>query len=504
MPEIALEVSGLTKRYVIDDQTVLANDAIELEVESGSLHAVVGENGAGKSTLAHILSGMTTPDAGKVEIFGRPLPFGDPLGSRSFGLGLVAQHFTLVDTLTVWENVALGNEPVTAGWIDRDVARSRVERVADSISLDVSPDDVVGDLSLPLRQGVEIVKALSGDTRLLILDEPTSVLGPEESAGLFERIEGLRAQGTTIILVTHRMREVTDHATACTVLRDGKSVATFARDEFDEGRIVEAIIGRPESQPLKPTRPPESGGNSIRLSDVTLKVGGRPILDELQLEVRGGEILGLAGVAGNGQTELCDVIAGLRQIDQGSIEIAGEIVTSEDARRRREAGLVYIPSDRRNSALVEDFSVRDNLFLGRHHSFGSWWNWNRDRTESAAADLIRSYDIRTPSAIIPVGSLSGGNQQKVVIARELSREPRAILAVHPTQGLDLGATRFVHDRLVESKENGCGTLILSNDLDELRTICDRIAVIYRGKIVGICGVDAYDEATVGSWMTSGS
>lgn len=502
----AIFVSGLTKRYVGDDQIVVANDNIDFTVGPGSLHAIVGENGAGKSTLAHALSGLVHPDSGTIEVFGQALNPGDPNASKAAGIGLVAQHFTLVDTLSVWENVVLGDEPSHAGWIDRDAAREAVTSLADLLDLDLSPDTEVGTLPLPTRQGIEIIKALKGDARILILDEPTSVLGPAESGRLFRRIEMLRSSGTTVILVTHRLREVLDHATDVTVLRRGESVATFSRNEFDEPRIIEAIIGKPAASIVPASSPAshEPGPAALSLENVHLQVHGRSVLEGLSLNIRQGEIVGLAGVAGNGQTELASVIAGSLTPSEGRVRFGKTDVTECDTGRRRRSKLAYIPEDRRKSGLVGSFTVRDNLFLGGHQQFGKPWKWDRVTMESAAADLIEEFDIRTPSSLVRVDSLSGGNQQKVVLARELSRDPRVLLAMYPTQGLDLGATAFVHQRLREARSSGCGILIVSNDLDELRQLSDRIAVIYKGRIAGVCDAAGYDEQQIGSWMTSGA
>ena len=500
----ALSVSGLTKHYRTDDRPVIANDAVDLTVDACALHAIVGENGAGKSTLAHILAGITSPDSGTVNVFGTPLPFGQPLAARSLGIGLVAQHFTLVDTLTVWENVILGREPTSNGWIDRDAGRQQVTDLASTLDLDLNPDDLVETLPLPMRQGVEIIKALAGETRILILDEPTSVLGPEESARLFERIHRLRDDETTILLVTHRMREVMDHATDVTVLRGGRSIVSHARSEFAENQIVESMIGTTERSFAAVPVTSDQSGTALAIRNLTLIDGDRSILRDLTLEVGRGEIVGLAGVAGNGQSELAETIAGIRNAESGTIYIGETDVSEFEAGQRRACGLAYIPEDRRKAALISSFSVRDNLFLGGQRAFGTAFQWDRASSEEAADQLIGEYDIRTNSQHTPVSSLSGGNQQKVVLARELSRNPTVIVAMHPTQGLDLGAAKFVHERLVAARSSGCGTLLVSNDLDELRQLSDRIAVIYKGQIAGVCDRDDYDEARIGAWMTAGA
>ena len=483
----------------------MANDSVNLIVKTGALHAIVGENGAGKSTLVHSLAGLVRPDTGTIKVFGQTLLPGNPAKSRAIGVGLVTQHFTLVDTLTVWENVILGDEPSNFGRIDREHARQTVSNLAASLGIELSVDVEAGSLPLPTQQGVEIIKALAQDARILILDEPTSVLGPAEADRLFDLIGKLRASGTTIILVTHRIREVIEHATAVTVLRQGTSVATFPHEGFDGPQIIEAIIGKPTPPSEAYPSPQSNDCVSLSLKSIsTAEQKTRSRLNDFSLDVYQGETLGLAGVAGNGQAELAEVIAGIRNPITGTIEIEGANVTNTDTRMRRERGLAYIPGDRRRAGLVGSFNVRDNLFLGDHIQFGNRWNWNREATETSADALIMEYDIRTPSPLVRVDSLSGGNQQKVILARELSRDPRVILAVHPTHGLDLGAVAFVHQILREAKSAGRGILLISSDLEELRSLSDRIAVIFKGQIVGIAKSKDFDEKVIGSWMTSGS
>ena len=505
----AIDVKGLTRRFDSDSGFVVANDSIDLSVQPGALHAIIGENGAGKSTLAHILAGIVRPDTGTIRVFDTPIDTGSPAASRSVGIGLVAQHFTLVDTLTVWENVVLGNEPMRDGRIDPAAARETVHTLSSMLGVEISPDALISALPLPTRQSVEIIKVLARDASILILDEPTSVLGPEESKRLFAHVESLRRAGTTVLLITHRIREVVNYATSVTVLRHGKSVATFARDEFDSDRIIETVIGGAALPTVNAHAPRPV---SAHLPSVVLSINGLTTdgagteakLNGLSLQVSGGEIVGLAGVAGNGQTELADTIAGLRNASSGVIVIDGQEVTSKDARTRRQAGLAYIPEDRKQDGLVGTFSVRDNLFLGGHGQFGSALRWDREAADTAAETLIRKYDIRTLASSTPVDRLSGGNQQKVILARELSRNPKLIIALHPTQGLDIGAAAFVHDQLRAARASGSGILVVSSDLEELRSLTDRIAVIFSGRIVGIADTDAYDEQVIGKWMTSGN
>jgi len=501
--EAALEVKGVTKRYASEAGDVRANEDVHLTVHTGALHAIVGENGAGKSTLAHIIAGITRPDSGSIDVFGQTLRLGIPRESRVLGVGLVPQHFSLVLPMTVWENVILGDEPATFGWVDRNQARQAVTEAIQALDLRISPDDRVADLPLPSRQGVEIVKALVRKARLLILDEPTSVLGPEESKHLFALMRKLRDDDVTVLLVTHRIRDVIEHASAVTVMRHGKCVATHSRDEFDEDRIVSEIIG--ESRPPQET---EQGGtvdgrSVLTLEDITVNTAGRGVLSSIDLTIREGQIIGVAGVDGNGQTELAMTVAGHLLPESGSIRLGDEEITDQGPGEKRAAGIAYIPEDRRGTALIEDFSIRDNLFLGGHDRFGTTWSWDACAATDAANDLITAFDIRTPSALARVDSLSGGNQQKVVLARELSRDPRVLVAAHPTQGLDLGATRFVHKRLRQVRSSGCGILVISNDIKELRAISDRILVMYRGKIAGIQDTADYDENRIGAWMTAG-
>lgn len=497
----AIRATGITKKFDGEDEIVVANNDIHLEVRSGALHAIVGENGAGKSTLAHVLAGLTRPDSGEVSIHGDRLMLANSGAAKAAGIGFVTQHFTLVETLTVWENVTLGLD-LTGPWIDRDAVREMVASLASSLQIDLSPDALVETLPLPTRQAVEIIKALTRDASILILDEPTSVLGPRESELLFERINALRVQGTTVVLVTHRIQEVMDHATHVTVLRNGASVSTYNREAFDADRIIEAIIGRPAT--ALADHEYDLGRTSVlEVDQIRLHKDGQTVLEGLSLNIHEGEIVGLAGVAGNGQTEFTQILAGQLSPSSGTLRLMSEDITNWDARQRRQHGLAYIPEDRRRSGLIGSFSIQDNLFLGGQDQFGTAIWWDGDQARQEADRLIETYGIRTPSAATPADSLSGGNQQKVVIARELSRSPRVIVAAHPTQGLDLGATDFVQTQLLDARARGCGILVISNDLDDLRALSDRIAVIYKGRIAGICSVDDYDDQQIGLWMTSG-
>ena len=502
--EPAVHLRRITKRY----GALLANDAIDLTVAPGDLHAIVGENGAGKTTLMHILCGLLSPDSGEVKVEGRALPPGDPRAALRAGVGLVAQHFSLVPTLTVWENVVLGREPARWGRLDRRRAIARTAALADRLGVTLPLDAPVETLPIGLQQTVEILKALHRRARILILDEPTSSLSPPEAGRLFDLVARLRQAGATILLVTHRLREVQDHATRATVLRNGRLVQTFNRDEIDPAPLVRAIVGSPESEPAPafgaPDRPepaPRSGEVRLQIHNLTVSAQGHTPVDRLSLTLHRGEMLGLAGVVGNGQQELVGALTGQLPVRSGRILLNGRDLTRLPVAARRAAGLCLIPEDRQAEGLIPAFSLRDNLILGNQRDYASLRGLNFPAMAARAQDLMDRFDIRTTGPLQPAARLSGGNQQKAVIARELSRNPDLVLAVQPTRGLDLKATAFLHDQLKAVCARGGSILLISSDLEELLALSDRIAAIYRGRIAGDLPRNAFDEETLGKMMT---
>jgi simple sugar transport system ATP-binding protein len=495
-----VEMKNVTKRF----GSVLANDGIDLDVGRGDLHAVVGENGAGKSTLMHILAGLLQQDAGTVAVEGHRPRLGAQ-GTRE-GVGLVAQHFSLVPTFAVWENVVLGREPTRMGRLDRARAASEVDRLADTLGIQLPLDVPVGSLAVGTRQIVEILKALYGEARILILDEPTSAISPPEADRLFTLLNQLRQQGVTVILVTHRVAEVTAHATGATVLRQGRVVADIPGHELSTASLVSAVVGDglQDVDAVKPRRINDRDEPLLEVVDLSVTQHGGAGTDGLSLSLYPGEILGIAGVAGNGQAQLVDTITGHIRPTSGDVRIRGRSVARLPVAGRRRAGLAFIPEDRNQHGLVMDFAVRDNLILGDHRRFSSPWGIRPESVAHHTADLIRRFDIRSEDAGHPVADLSGGNQQKTVIARELSRNPDVVLAANPFRGLDVAASAFVRKQLLAIRERGGGVLVLSPDLDELTDLADRIVVLYRGRIAGEQRRGAYDPQRIGEQMVSGA
>ena len=502
----ALVCTEITKRF--GSNTAL--DQASLRVEAAQIHALVGENGAGKSTLLGIVSGLLQPDAGTCSVFGASTHFTSPLDAVAAGIGVVHQHFLLADALTVAENVALGIRSSPLGMrFDRRAAEERVAQLAQQTGLAIDPAARVADLPVGLRQRVEILKALSRGAKILLLDEPTAVLAPPEVATLFETLRGLRAEGRTIVVVTHKLDEVFALASAVTVLRRGKTVFAGNLMDLTPAALAEKMIGRALPTTATSARVAKTDETAV-LTVRNLRIPGT--LDIDRLEIRSGEILGIAGVEGNGQEELAAAIAGTLHTDEGmspekdaAIEMRGLALIGLAVKARSEAGLAYIPSDRHHEGLVLDFSLSENLFARApltkriagitvlHHA----------AMRARGGELLRDYGAVPPETELPARSLSGGNQQKVVIARELSRSPALIVAANPTRGLDVGAAGDVHQRLLSAaREHHAGVLLISSDLDEVLLLADRVCVLYRGKIaeVGARGVskDAVGRAMVGA------
>ena len=482
-----LELRGITKTF----GPLVANDHIDLTVEPGQIHALLGENGAGKSTLMNILYGLYRADEGEILIDGEPVTFSGPGDAVAAGIGMVHQHFMLVPVFTVAESVALGYEPVgPMGIIDAAAAAARVREISERFGFDVDPAARIEDLPVGVQQRVEIIKALAREARVLILDEPTAVLTPQETDELMGIMRDLRAAGTSIVFITHKLREVREVADTITVIRRGAVVGT-ADPSAPAGELAGLMVGHDVSLSVDkaPARP---AGAGLVLEGVSLVADGAVLLDDISLEVASGEILGVAGVQGNGQTELGEVVLGLTRPTAGSIRFGERDVTRLGVHRRLGAGLGFVPEDRSTSGMIADFSVAENMILDRYDdpAFGTGPALSPARIRANAQRLREEFDVRVTDVADPISTLSGGNQQKAILARELSRDLRVLVACQPTRGLDVGSIEFVHGRIVaERDDNGTAVLIISSELDEIYSLSDRIAVMYRGRIVGVVGPD---------------
>jgi general nucleoside transport system ATP-binding protein len=481
---VRLELSGVTKRF----GSLVANDAVDLTVEEGQVHCLLGENGAGKSTLMNVLFGMLHADEGEIRIDGQPVTFADPGEAVRRGVGMVHQHFMLVPVFTVAENVVLGFEPTRRlGFLDRRRARAQIRDLSKQFGLEVDPDAIVEELPVGLQQRVEIMKALVHDARLLILDEPTAVLTPQEIEALFGIIKGLTDSGRSVLFITHKLKEVLAVADRITVMRLGKVVGSTTPAGTDEAALASMMVGRSVSLTVT-KKESEPGDGVLQIEDLTvLDERGVTVVDHLDLEVRAGEIVTVAGVQGNGQTELAEAITGVRPVASGTIRLDGRDLTGRSPRHILHAGLANVPEDRQVDGLVLGLSVADNLVLDMWDQPPYARRGRRDlaQVRSSAEEKVEQFDIRTASVQTSVGTLSGGNQQKVVVARELSRPIKALIASQPTRGLDVGSIEYVHGRIVAARDEGVAVLVISSELDEALALGDRVAVMSGGKIVGI-------------------
>ncbi|MFD3506098.1 ABC transporter ATP-binding protein [Nocardia sp. NPDC058666] len=476
-----LELRGLTKKF----GDFVADDAIDLEVTPGQIHAVLGENGAGKSTLMNMLYGILEPTEGQILVDGAPVRFRSPGDAIAAGIGMVHQHFKLVGPFSVADNVQLGREHAKAGILDRAAARQAVLDVSRRFGLALDPDAICENLPVGVQQRVEIVKALSGHTELLILDEPTAVLTPPEVAELLAIMRKLADSGMSIIFISHKLKEVKAVADTITVIRRGKVVAQASPSD-SEAELAAAMVGREVTLTVDKS-PAEPGATALEIKDLTvLDDRGLPVLDGLNLTVRAGEIVGLAGVEGNGQTELARAILGTVAPAGGTIDMLGTDITRWHPSRRIESGLGYIPEDRARDGVVGDFTVAENIVLNQYREAPLSRRGVVDdaAVREVAVKAIAQFDIRTQGPTEHVSALSGGNQQKVVIAREFSRPRKVLVAAQPTRGVDIGAIEFIHARLVAERDAGTAVLLISAELDEILALSDRVAVIFNGQIVG--------------------
>ena len=491
-PSTVLELRGITKRF----PGVVANDHVDFDLRAGEVHALLGENGAGKSTLMNILYGLYKPDEGEVVLKGKPVVFGSAKDAIDRGIGMVHQHFMLIPVMTVAENIVLEVEPRKAGvLLDYDQAVESVREISTRYGLAVNPTAKVENISVGQQQRVEILKALYRGAEILILDEPTAVLTPQEAGELFAIIKSLQEGGTSIIFISHKLNEVLEIADRITVLRRGKMIDTVPREGATEEGLAKMMVGREVLLRVEKP-PPQTGGVLLEVRDLSVDDDrGLPAVRDVSLSVRAGEIVGIAGVEGNGQSELIEAITGLRSASSGEVAVAGQVVPHPTARRMLDVGVGHIPEDRQRRGLVLEFSIAENIALHDYNKppasrFG--WLFPR-RLIQRARSLIREFDVRGGGPQTAGGALSGGNQQKVVAAREVSRDPKVLVAAQPTRGLDVGAIEYLHRRLVEERDEGRAILLISLELDEILSLSDRILVMYEGRIVGEHSGDVTEE-----------
>jgi general nucleoside transport system ATP-binding protein len=500
--ETIVEMRGITKRF----PGIVANDGISLTLRKGEILALLGENGAGKSTLMNILFGLYQPDEGEIRIGGRPVTITGPKEAIRLGLGMVHQHFKLVQPFTVTENIILGTEPKQGLRIDYRSAERQVTELSERYGLRVDPKAYIHDISVGMQQRVEIVKTLYRGADILIFDEPTAVLTPQEIQELMEILRLLVKEGKSIIIITHKLKEIMAIADRVTIIRRGKVIDTLKVTETNPDELAEKMVGRHVTFELDKTdaRP---GEPVLSVRDVTARGANQvPVLSGVTFEVRRGEILGLAGVDGNGQSELIEALAGLRPIEQGSITLNGKPISGLDPRRVAEAGVGHIPEDRHKRGLVLDFSMSENMVLKTYYqpAYSQGGFLNREAIDRQARRLIAEFDVRTPETHTPARALSGGNQQKAIIAREMDADPDLLIAAQPTRGLDVGAIEFIHKRLVEQRDKGKGVLLISLEIDEILGVSDRIAVISEGRIVGIVDPKNTTDRELGLMMSGSS
>ena len=495
-----LELRSVTKRF----GTLVANDRINLVVEPGEIHALLGENGAGKSTLMNVLYGLYQADEGQILLDGVEQNFKGPGDAMGAGIGMVHQHFMLIPVFTVAENVVLGNEPTKAlGFLDLDAARKKVRELSDRFGFDVDPDAIVADLPVGVQQRVEIIKSLIRDAKILVLDEPTAVLTPQETDELMQIMRDLAASGTSIIFITHKLREVQAVSNKITVIRQGKVVGE-AKPTSSASELATMMVGREVDLKVDKNPPNIRENFELSVEDIHVEDDRKHLaVDGVSFRVRAGEVLAIAGVQGNGQTELAEAILGLRPVikGRGAINLGDKYIDGLSVRKRLESGIGYVPEDRKKDGLVSEFTIAENLMLngsyGKPFAKGVAIDFaSRDRI---ADQLIKAFDVRTPSASTQAQKLSGGNQQKVVVARELSRDVKLLIASQPTRGVDVGSIEFIHERIIAERDEGKAVLLISTELDEVLALADRIAVMYRGKIVGIVDANVSRE-TLGKMM----
>ncbi len=494
-----LELRGITKQF----PGVLANDNVNLTLEAGEIHALLGENGAGKTTLMNILYGLYQPTKGEIYINDRKVDITGPTDAIRQGVGMVHQHFMLIPVLTVTENVMLGEEAIHNGlFLDRRAVADRIEEISKKYGLHVDPYAYVKNLPVGIQQRVEIIKVLYRQANILILDEPTAVLTPQEVEELFKIIKSLVAQGVSLIFITHKLKEVLSVADRITVIRRGKTVGTTTPAEATEQSLAEMMVGRAvelkvHKEKAHPTTP------VLTVDDLYVKNDrDNPAVNGVTFEVRAGEVLGVAGVQGNGQTELVEAMTGLRTAESGTITIAGQNATNTTPRKVTEMGVAHVPEDRQRDGLVLSYPLTDNIALNTYYlkPFAKGIVINEDEINKKTEKLVKEFDVRTPSINLPAANLSGGNQQKVIVAREFSRPIKLLIAAQPTRGLDVGSIEYIHSRIIQKRDEGTAVVVVSTELDEIRALSDRIAVMFEGKIVDILPANRVTKEQLGLLM----
>lgn len=500
--EHVIEMINIRKEF----SGFVANDNITLQVKKGEIHALLGENGAGKSTLMNVLFGLYQPEQGEIRVNGKPVKISNPNIANELGIGMVHQHFMLVDVFTVTENIILGKEITTAGRIDLKKAEQEVREISERYGLSVDPKAKIADISVGMQQRVEILKTLYRGAEILIFDEPSAVLTPQEIKELIQIMKTLIKEGKSIILITHKLKEIMEVCDRCTVIRKGKGIGTVNVSETNPNELASLMVGRDvifktEKSLSNPTK------EVLKVTDLNVKDSrGIGVISGLDLSVRAGEIVGIAGIDGNGQTELIEAITGLRKPEGGSVQVNGKELKGLSPRKVYESGVGHIPQDRHKHGLVLNYPIAENMVLQTYYKkpFSKHGILNFKEIYNKARDLIAEFDVRTPSEYTLARSLSGGNQQKAIIGREVDRNPNLLIAAQPTRGLDVGAIEFIHKRLIEQRDQGKAILLVSFELDEIMNVSDRIAVIYEGKIVAIVNPKETTEQELGLLMAGSS
>ncbi|QCI87310.1 ABC transporter ATP-binding protein [Vagococcus zengguangii] len=496
--DLVIEMRNITKQF----GTFKANDNINLQLEKGEIHALLGENGAGKSTLMNILSGLLEPTSGEILLNGEVVNISGPTAANRMGIGMVHQHFMLIDAFTVTENIVLGSELTKNGVLDQKKARQEIIDVSEKYGLDVDPDAYIRDISVGMQQRVEILKTLYRGADILIFDEPTAVLTPQEIDELIDIMHGLVKEGKSIIIITHKLDEIKKVADRCTVIRRGKSIDTVMVKDVSSQQLADMMVGRSVSFKTD-KKEPEPKEVVLSIENLVVKEArGLDAVKNLSLEVRAGEVMGIAGIDGNGQTELIQALTGLKKVESGSIKIKGEEVSTWKPRKITELGVGHVPEDRHKYGLVLDMSLAENIGLQSYYKEPLSKNGvlNYKNINEYARHLIDEYDVRTVNELVPAKALSGGNQQKAIIAREVDRNPDLLIVSQPTRGLDVGAIEYIHKRLIDQRDKDKAVLVVSFELDEILNVSDRIAVLHAGEIVGIVNAKETTENELGLMM----